>query len=563
MNKLDDHIKTLRQLAANIARTEYFNELDELELKLQQERLYLVVVGLFKRGKSSVINAILGKPLAPVAVTPVTAIITLFEYNNQKNYAAVRYKDGRVEERQTNDVSRYVNEDENPANAKQVQVVSIFDNVPILKLISLVDTPGIGSSFEHNTATTLQFIPKIDAALFLLSADMPVSRLDTDFLKELKKTVPRIVFVMNKKDLLSESDFKKLMQHNTQTIATIMDLPANEIHFIAVSAREYEQGNAANGIDILIEEIKSIAENEKKELFQRAVLKRYNWLYQQLLMQMRLKSDTLHMPLNELKEKQEKLDSSISIMQDQQDEFESIIKGKIKLLQSQVDAVINKESAIIKKEIFQKLDYQNNILSPAILLITQKELDDLLISRFENIKKELEQLTKQQFKNLLQQYSTRSQTFFSELTTYLHSLLGISFDMIADRFDLDVYTSFYLTVQSSVGTIHSGNPVLNSLFPVFFRRRQLLNKLKKHYGELITRNSASIGYDLTYKIQESFRKFTYDLNNHLKELLISIREIIENTIERKEKTESTIEQEVKNLNEKMMKLESIQMEEAR
>jgi len=127
-------------------------------------------------------------------------------------------------------VSRYVNEDENPANEKQVQVVSIFDNAPILKVVSLVDTPGIGSSFEHNTATTLQFIPKIDAALFLLSADMPISRMDTDFLKELRKTVPKIVFVMNKKDLLSESDFRKLVQHNTQTIAAIMDLPAEQIN---------------------------------------------------------------------------------------------------------------------------------------------------------------------------------------------------------------------------------------------------------------------------------------------------------------------------------------------
>jgi small GTP-binding protein len=222
MNKLDDHIKTLRQLAANIARADYFGELDELEQKLQQGKLYLVVVGLFKRGKSSVINAILGKPLAPVAVTPVTAIITLFEYNSQKNYAAIRFKDGRIEERQTNEVSRYVNEDENPANEKQVQMVSIFDDAPILKSVSLVDTPGIGSSLEHNTTTTLQFIPKIDAALFLLSADMPISSLDSNFLKELKKSVPKIVFVMNKKDLLNDKEYKKLMRYNSHTIAALI-----------------------------------------------------------------------------------------------------------------------------------------------------------------------------------------------------------------------------------------------------------------------------------------------------------------------------------------------------
>jgi len=61
MNNLTDHIKTLRELATTVARADFFRELDELELKLQQEKLYLVVVGLFKRGKSSVINSVLGK----------------------------------------------------------------------------------------------------------------------------------------------------------------------------------------------------------------------------------------------------------------------------------------------------------------------------------------------------------------------------------------------------------------------------------------------------------------------------------------------------------------------
>lgn len=563
MNKLDDHINSLRQLAANIARTEYFDELDELELKLQQEKLYLVVVGLFKRGKSSVINAILGKPLAPVAVTPVTAIITLFEYNNQNSYAAIRYKDGRIEERQIDEVGGYVNEDENPANEKQVQVVSIFDNAPILKLVSLVDTPGIGSSFEHNTATTLQFIPKIDAALFLLSADMPISSLDSDFLKELKKAVPKIVFVMNKKDLLNEKDYKKLLRHNSQIIATLMDLPVEQINFIAVSAREHEQGNKESGIEQLIGEIQSIATHEKTDLLQKAIIKRYRWLHQQLLMQMKLKSDSLLMPIHELKLKQDKLNTSILLMQDQQDEFESIIKSKISILQAQVDTIVRNESSLIKNEIFKTLDNQKNILSPDVLLTMQKTLDKLLIDRFGSIKEALELQTKEQFKSLLKQYSVRSQTFLNELASHLHSLLGISFDMIADRFDLDVYTSFYLTLDSGTGTVYHGNAVLHKLLPIASREKKLLRKLKEHYSNLIIRNNASIAYDLTYKIQESFRKFTYDLNNRLKELLISIREIIENTIEQKEKTESTIEQEVKNLNEKMMRMESIQMEETR
>lgn len=560
MNNLAANIEALRKLADGIARADFFIELDELELKLKQEKLYLVVVGLFKRGKSSLINAIIGKPLAPVAVTPVTAIITLFEYDSEKNYAVIHFKDGGAEEKRQEEVRRYVNEDENPANEKQVQVVSIFDNAPVLRSVSLVDTPGIGSSFEHNTATTLQFIPKIDAALFLLSADMPVSTLDTDFLKELRKTVPKIVFVMNKKDLLSESDLKKLMRHNITTIAEIMELPAEKINCIAVSAREHEQGSAGSGISRLMEEIQSIATHEKPALLQQAALKRYRWLHRQLLMQMKLRSDSLLMPLHQLKEKQEKLDSSIALMQDQREEFEDIIRGKIKLLQNHIDAVINNESVMIKNEISLELDHRDNILQPEVLSATQQELNHLLITRFESIKTALEQHTREQFRNLLQQYGARSQTFLNELATHLHSLLGISFDMIADRFDLNVYTSFYLSLDSGISAIRPGNSVLTRLLPVSSRKKRLINTLKEHYNNLVIRNSASIAYDLVYKIQESFRKFNYDLNNRLQELLESIREIIAHTILQKNNAESMVEEEIKALKEKMRKMELIRVE---
>lgn len=560
MNNLTANIETLRKLADGIARADFLSELDELELKLKQEKLYLVVVGLFKRGKSSLINAIIGKPLAPVAVTPVTAIITLFEYDSERHYAVIHFKDGSAEEKQQEEASRYVNEDENPANEKQVQVVSIFDDAPVLRSVSLVDTPGIGSSFEHNTATTLQFIPKIDAALFLLSADMPVSRLDTDFLKELRKTVPKIVFVMNKKDLLGESDLKKLMRHNTATIAEIMELPVEKINCIAVSAREHEQGNAESGISRLMEEIQSIATHEKPALLQQAALKRYRWLHQQLLMQMKLRSDSLLMPLHQLKEKQEKLDSSIALMQDQREEFEDIIRGKIKLLQNHIDAVISNESAMIKNEISLELDHRDNILQPEVLSATQQELNHLLITRFESIKTALEQHTREQFRNLLQQYGARSQTFLNELATHLHSLLGISFDMIADQFDLNVYTSFYLSLDSGISAIRPGNSVLTRLLPASSRKKRLINTLKEHYNNLVIRNSASIAYDLVYKIQESFRKFNYDLNNRLQELLESIREIIAHTILQKNNAESMVEEEIKALKEKMREMELMQVE---
>ena len=65
-----------------------------------------------------------------------------------------------------------------------MQEVLITYPSPYLKDgVRLIDTPGVGSVYEHNTDVAYQYLPKSDAALFLLSVDQPVSKAELNFLK--------------------------------------------------------------------------------------------------------------------------------------------------------------------------------------------------------------------------------------------------------------------------------------------------------------------------------------------------------------------------------------------
>ncbi len=176
-------IVLLSEIAAGIAEHSVQQELTEVADKLLNNRFYLVIVGLFKRGKSSLINALLDKELAPVAVTPLTAVITFFEWGDNTS-AEVFYRNGIKQEIAISDVAEFVAEENNPKNIKNVQCLKIYHNHPLLDDITLVDTPGLGSLFEHNTNTTISFLPRIDAALFVLSADIPISKADEEFIRE-------------------------------------------------------------------------------------------------------------------------------------------------------------------------------------------------------------------------------------------------------------------------------------------------------------------------------------------------------------------------------------------
>ena len=122
-------ISILKGIASSLNNQPLSHSLDELSSKLASNRFYLVIVGLFKRGKSSLINALIGKELAPVAVTPLTSVITFFEYGPETT-AEVLFRDGEKAAIDLADVVNYVSEEENPQNVKQVQHLKICTPSP-------------------------------------------------------------------------------------------------------------------------------------------------------------------------------------------------------------------------------------------------------------------------------------------------------------------------------------------------------------------------------------------------------------------------------------------------
>lgn len=176
----------------------------ELREKIETNTFNLVVVGQFKRGKTSLINALLGAAILPVAVVPLTSIVTIMKYGDALRIM-VYFNDGRVAAIKTESLPEYVTERGNPKNKKDVSEVVITYPSPYLRGgVRLIDTPGVGSIYQHNTDVAYQYLPKSDAALFLLSVDQPMSKAELDFLRDVQEYSNKIFFLLNKADYLIE-----------------------------------------------------------------------------------------------------------------------------------------------------------------------------------------------------------------------------------------------------------------------------------------------------------------------------------------------------------------------
>ncbi len=207
----------LIQHIEDIAQSQHFESIleetaDLKDYAIDHDFLDVVVLGQFKAGKSSLINNLLEKEILPVGVLPVTAIITRIFFGD-KEKATITFLDGQKVEKPLSDLKDYVTEKRNPENKKQVALVDI--SLPSLKAFNklrFIDTPGLGSAFEHNTTVTEKWFNKIAVAFVVISATQPLSKKDLEVITAAAEQSPEIYLLLSKTDLIDTADQTEVME---------------------------------------------------------------------------------------------------------------------------------------------------------------------------------------------------------------------------------------------------------------------------------------------------------------------------------------------------------------
>ncbi len=168
--------------------------------RLAAARLRVLVVGEAKRGKSTLVNALLGRDVLPMGVTPLTAVATTVTEGTDEGLD-VAFIDGRAERYLLSAIEEFGTERGNPDNCRGVAAITVRLDAPILaRGVEIVDTPGTGSVHAHNTAAADSALPTMDAAIFVLTADPPVSASERDLLGRVHELSVTTFVVLNKAD---------------------------------------------------------------------------------------------------------------------------------------------------------------------------------------------------------------------------------------------------------------------------------------------------------------------------------------------------------------------------
>ncbi len=208
----------------------------------------LMVVGDFKRGKSTIINAILGRSVAPVNVAPETFTVNCISYGERSSVEAV-LKNGKRVTLTPDDLGRDRLAELLDFFPGELDYIDVRSDAPILKEIRIVDTPGL-SDLDDLDKQVKEFLIKADAVIYVASALSPLSESEQFFLASniVPQNFSKVFVLVNMIDAMNTmEDIERIIDRIREKCAQI--IPNAEVYGIS-GIDEYRRKIGLNRPDI-------------------------------------------------------------------------------------------------------------------------------------------------------------------------------------------------------------------------------------------------------------------------------------------------------------------------
>jgi GTPase SAR1 family protein len=525
---------------------------EELREKIQNNVFNLVVLGQFKRGKTTLINALLGAEILPTAIVPLTSIATILKYDEVLKIN-VYFNDGRVTEINPDNLSEYVTEKGNPKNEKDVQEVVITYPSPYLRDgVRLIDTPGVGSIYQHNTDIAYQYLPKSDAALFLLSVDQPVSKAELDFLKDVREYSNKIFFLQNKADYVDAEDLKESISFSKKVIEECMDY---EVKIFPLSAKLALDGKLNGKSELLgksfLPEFENILNTflmeEKGKVLLLSVSNSILRVLSQALFELGLEMKSLTIPVEELKVKIEMFENKKKEVMREKQDFDILLDGE-------VDRLVKKGLIEDLKEFKQETTtvlsagmitfYQNN------KLLSSRELNNAMetfvIDEVKNVynnwwAKEDGKLASA-FELICSRFITKINETVDALFKFSSELFAIPFEAFKAEELWTVKPSFYYKFKEEPVMLEVLSKSFTLSLPKFVGDKIILKKMKDYLLEMLDTQGGRVRYDFVERLDKSKLDFRWEMFERIEATIKGISSAIENGMNQKSKGEKAVEE---------------------
>lgn len=214
--QMNTDLKSIGDVCSELKLDEAEKAIENTAEHLRRNIFSVGVVGEFKRGKSTFINALLGQDILPANIRPCSASLNRVTYD-MTPHAEILFKEGTIKEVPVDEIKTYVTKltEESEQISSTVKEAKLYHPCQYCRNgVEIIDTPGLNDD-DTMTAVTLSVIPQLDASIMVVSPLAPFSQYEEEFLrtKLLTSDLGRVMFVVNMIDLVDEDDREDIIEH--------------------------------------------------------------------------------------------------------------------------------------------------------------------------------------------------------------------------------------------------------------------------------------------------------------------------------------------------------------
>lgn len=544
---MESAVAVLKELGPE--QSAYAPKFEELKGRLLEGRFHLAVLGQFKRGKSTLLNALLGAEVLATSVVPLTAIPTFLSWSAQRR-ARIAFSDTKPpEDRAFPDdgalhdfLAAYVTETGNPKNHLNVSHVEVFLPAAILqKGVVLIDTPGIGSTFRHNTEATLNFLSQCDAALFIVSADPPITEVEIEFLKQVRTKVPHLCFIMNKVDYLDPSERATALEFFGRVLESQGGL-ASPARIFPVSARRGLKGRLANdagqwkesGLEGLEAHLVNFLATEKSRTLAAAISRKALALTDDLLMSVELRLRAMAISIEELERRLATFEGKLQETDQERLTSQDLLKGTNRrmheFLEEYSEDLRKRSFAYLDSLVREEMEKANGTGGDEDSL--REVVAQAIPGYFEHETGKAVKAFEAKMAQALRPFQTRTDELIGAIRRTAAELFDIPYQApeSADAFRM-VKQPYWVTHKWRAGLRSFAGGFLDRFSSAATVKARALARIAEQLQALVIENVENLRWPIFQSLDQTFLHFGSDLDDRLKETIAATHGAMKATLD--------------------------------
>ena len=484
--------------------------------KLRTNRFNLVVLGAFKRGKSTLINALLGEPVLPTAIVPLTSVVTILGYGERLNIQ-VHFQNGETREIGKEELVDYITEKGNPQNRKGVREVEIAYPSDYLKDgVRIIDTPGVGSVYTHNTDVAYNYLPQVDAAIFVVTVDPPLSHSEQEFLQDIREYVHKLFFVLNKIDYVEAAERQEALDFTVQVLQD--KLATDRVMIFPISAK-LAMDSKTNGHPEFLERsllppfedhLRQFLYREKGRVLLISCLNGALKAITDSTLSLKVERQASGLPLKELEGKIARFDLELQGLEKEREMSLLLLDGRVKGVITELDADLEafrrETTARLRREVEETFHQKNRTAADL-----RREMEDFLFKALRDVfttwrRQEIDKLS-QKLGDTHQEFAARINAILDRLTQLTARIFDFSLRGFAAEEAFTARSEFWFKFKEDPVGLEILQMTATSLLPRALTKGLMLKKLLENVTELVDKHCGRLRYDFNRRLQEIARDY--------------------------------------------------------